>query len=75
MAALQDIAIRTAARLGMDAHQLQPYVDALLAIVLEARQQGDEVELMTFGILRDDPDGEAFLPHASLLPPDGEEQL
>ncbi|MDT8325226.1 MAG: hypothetical protein RRA94_14030 [Bacteroidota bacterium] len=75
MASLTDISLRTAAKIGMDAAEIQPYVDAMLAIVDEARRRGEEIELMTFGTIRPDGVKPAFQPHASLLPPDEEEEL
>ncbi|MCB2204096.1 hypothetical protein KQI65_05050 [bacterium] len=73
MAGLQDITIRTAARLGMDSTVVQSYVDALLEIISEARQHDEDVELMTFGTLLRSAGEERFRAHTSLLPPDEEE--
>lgn len=74
MAALKDILYRTAANIGVEAGDLQSYVDALCAIVDEAHRRGEDVELMTFGTLRPEGEESRFRPHASLLPPrDGED--
>ena len=75
MAALHDIATRTSAKIGMDPVQLQPYIDTLLAIVADCRRRGEDVELMTFGTLLVSGQTESFRPHASLLPPDEEDEL
>jgi nucleoid DNA-binding protein len=75
MAALHDITTRTAAKIGMDPVQLQPYVDTLLAIVADCRNRGEDVELMTFGTLQVSGPEESFRPHTSLLPPDEENEL
>ncbi len=75
MASLTDISLRTAAKLGMQSAELQPYVETMLAIVDEAKRRGEDIELMTFGTLRTDSGQWAFHPHASLLPPDEEEEL
>jgi nucleoid DNA-binding protein len=74
MATLQDILFRTAASLGMQASELEPYAAAMLHVIHEARERGEDVELMTFGKLRFGEDKEAFLPHTSLLPPQEGEQ-
>ncbi|MFA6233414.1 MAG: hypothetical protein WC824_04395 [Bacteroidota bacterium] len=69
MANASDILHRTALRLGLDPVELQPYMDAMLAICAEALDHGECVELMTFGTLCPASDGDAFRPHASLFPP------
>lgn len=75
MASLADISLRTAAKIGVDAADIQVYVDTMLALVTEALRQGEDVELMTFGTLRTGEDEQSFHPHASLLPPDEGEEL
>jgi len=72
MANASDILERTAGRLGLDPQELQPYMDALLAICAEALDAGECVELMTFGTLCPATDAEAFRPHSSLFPPASE---
>ncbi len=73
MANATDILHRTAARLGLDPQELQPYMDAMLAICSTALDQGECVELMTFGTLCPASDSEAFRPHPSLFPPASEQ--
>lgn len=63
-----DILFRIAARLGIRAEELAPYMDATLSICGEALDEGECVELMTFGTLCPTPEGVAFHPHPSLLP-------
>jgi nucleoid DNA-binding protein len=75
MASLTDISLRTAAKIGMHADEVQPYLEAMLAIVEEAQRRGEDIELMTFGTLRVEAQQRTFHPHASLLPPDVEEEL
>jgi nucleoid DNA-binding protein len=69
MAGSKDILQRTAARLGLDPAELQPYMDAMLVICADALDRGDCVELMTFGTICPSSDEEAFRPHNSLFPP------
>ncbi|MDX9758291.1 MAG: hypothetical protein RBU27_03940, partial [Bacteroidota bacterium] len=70
MAYSADILHRIAARLGLEATELQSYVDAMLEICVEAVDRGECVELMTFGVLCPTDDALMFRPHPSLLPLD-----
>ncbi|MBE0644589.1 MAG: hypothetical protein IH600_10965 [Bacteroidetes bacterium] len=74
MATAADILHRTAARLGLDPQELQPYMDAMLTICADALDSGECVELMTFGMLCPASDSEAFRPHSSLFPPGAEQR-
>lgn len=74
MASASDILHRTASRLGIDARELQPYMEAMLDICATALDRGDCVELMTFGTVCPTAEGEAFRPHPSLLPRPKERQ-
>jgi hypothetical protein len=75
MANASDILQRTASRLGIDPRELQSYMEAMLDICATALDQGDCVELMTFGTVCPTADGDAFRPHPSLLPRPEERQL
>ena len=70
MAELRDILLRTAANIGMDPAELEPFSEVLLNMLRHAYERGEEVELMTFGTLLREAGTARFRPHASLLPPE-----
>ena len=69
MADSDDILRLTASRLGLPETELASYMDAMLFLCAEALDEGECVELMTFGTLCPASDEKAFRPHASLFPP------
>lgn len=71
MTTLNDILYRIAANTGLGNDQLHSYADALCAIVEEARERDEDVELMTFGTLVADHGMRHFhfRPHPSLFAP------
>ncbi len=75
MANATDILHRTAARLGFDPQELQPYMDAMLDLCATTLDSGECIELMTFGTLCPTSDSDAFIPHSSLFPPTQETEL
>ncbi|PLX23906.1 MAG: hypothetical protein C0600_13895 [Ignavibacteria bacterium] len=73
MATLRDILQRTAANIGMDDQELEPFAVAMMQVLQQSHEQGEDVELMTFGTLLHEKGSVRFRPHNSLFPPREEE--